>query len=461
MKYIHKKYSEGQEPVFEFADKPTKNHGPGYSISNQDHSIDNKSTEIPLSFEDLQDPELAYYLSRHLEAEPGKVFNSSFQDEPIQVHVTDKNKLVPAKLATNKATNKTYFSPIAPGFDDFDQLEDYFTNTKKSLVSSIKSIDSLTKGLEDLTPESNPEYFSPVGQLLSRKPGENLEWNTNYPQDNWLGKWTDEQGQYNYTYNHEDIVNNPKFLIHRQNCLIDSKLQEFRTYTNTLFQSEFIKDQIMALILSLIDQGHLQLNTITNLLVKNVVFENSLIRLGTRYIYPDKRITALLLDLTLDKDPESPVFIIPNDNIGTKIGPNLIKEVLKSLNTPINAFYTYHINNTYSSALTKYLFIYDLNYEDAKSLVLFETTNEFNHEIGKVNFEHNLLGFQAMFIDPLLTEIFEKHFGTKQGRSLEEINLPKLGRPVKDIDSTLNSKKQEEQEFGDVLLHNIPLHEYW
>lgn len=326
--------------------------------------------------------------------------------------------------------------------------------------------------------DTSPEYFTEDGRKLSRAPsmGAEVEWNPNYhpqdPKNFWAGRWVNpESGEHEYTYLDSDFRSNEYFKIHKQNAIVDVRLPAFRRYVWDLFRSTQLKDQVVALMLALVDQGRCRLMELCSLTPQFIQIRGDLILLGRKIIHADQRINMAVQILAGNPNPMGPLFSMPMvKEDGTydmlksrRVGRHMITRIIESFGFTMEALHTYHATQTYSQEMQRILYQNQgISLEDAHRLTMLEIAEEMGYDLTQEpNLAEAMIYLQSALIDPVAAACIVENAGKLSlgGGTGNGVTAQMPHPAVPYVSAELSDKTYSEQEFSK-WIQTAPCHNY-
>lgn len=328
------------------------------------------------------------------------------------------------------------------------------------------------------TLDRNPEYFSPEGRKLTRRPDidpAGVEWNQSYsrydPQNLWVGRWRDpDTGELQHTYLDADVREQPRLQLHQQNALVDARIPALRQYIGALYRSDRIKDQITAVALALMDQGRMRAVEVACLRPRDVQFrQGPIVELGRRRIHAGPEIEQALETLKRTRSGDEPLFSVPlqdaeggvDQSLRRRLGPNYLMQVLDTRGIGLYGLQTYHGTLAFVREAQRRLTQYDLPWEQAKMGALMVAALEWGHDFQAEDDPARVLQLiEAVLIDPIAAETLYRNAEAQGlvGASGARESPPAM-IPIHRVTMDLADRTQAEAEFSR-WLHAHPIHEH-
>lgn len=323
--------------------------------------------------------------------------------------------------------------------------------------------------------ESNPEFFTPDGRKLSRAPIDpnHVEWNQQYHPDSkrnlWAGRWVNPvSGEHEYTYLDKDIKNNPKLRIYFQNCLVDARLPYFREYVSNLFNSQMLKDQIVAITLALLDQGRYGVEELMTVSPSKVTVMGNLVKFNKRWIMGDYRLITAIESLKSSHHPDSSFFSVPkvkkdgeiDESVLRIIGPHYMYNVIDGHGMSLEGLFTYHATHTFSREVERLLARQPCAWPVAMAYGLEAVAAEIGYDL-----EHHpnkfkaLLAIQEKLIDPIVIKILELNAKAAGAVNTDMSDIPPAPPTVSPVSIELTQRTPHEEAFSR-FLHKLDVHNY-
>lgn len=315
--------------------------------------------------------------------------------------------------------------------------------------------------------DTSPSYFTEDGRKLTRAPapGAQIEWNPSYhaqdPKNFWAGRWVNPiTGDHEYTYLDKDFRQNEFVKLYRQNSIVDVRLPAFRQYVWSLFRSPQLKDQVIAVMLSLVDQGRFRLLDLCGMTPQFVQVRGDLLLLGSKIIHADPRVSTAIQILASNPDPTSPLFSVPlvkedgsYDMLKTRrIGQHILTRIVESFGFTIDALHSYHATQTYSLEMQRILYQNEgISMEDAHRLTMLEVAEEMGYNL---SYEPNpataILALQSTLIDPVAAACIVENAGQASLGGGQGVGMmTQMPQPaVPYVTAELSDKSYSEKEFS-------------
>lgn len=322
---------------------------------------------------------------------------------------------------------------------------------------------------------ANKEYFTPDGRKLTRSPppATVVQWNANYhpqdPQNLWAGRWVNpDSGGHEYAYIDADIRENPKLYVHYQNALVDVRLPVMRQYIFDLYNSPNVKDQIVAMTLALVDQGHFTAEALTSLLPTEVKQVGALIKFGNRWVFADHKMQSTVTMLLRSHHPASPFFAVPvvkkkgdiDDSLIRRIGPHYIARIFDQLGVSLQALQTYHATQVLSREVHRLLGEHQVPWETALQHGLLCVAQEMGYDLSVEPDQQTALQLIIeLLVDPILVETLQASAESMGLLGQEPTVVPAPPPAVVPVSMDLTARTVAEEEFSQ-WLHTHPIHEH-
>jgi hypothetical protein len=321
---------------------------------------------------------------------------------------------------------------------------------------------------------TNPEFFTPDGRKLSRVPAQNapVEWNRSYhPSDTknlWAGRWVNPvTGAHEYTYVESDLFNNDVLNVHRNNVVVDARLNVLRKYVVSLMQSQNLKDKITGLMLALLDQGRFRIRELISLRVGDVRNEGDIYTIGRRKCMIDNTIQNILTVITSGRQPQDMLFMVPR--VGKdggvdyskmrRLGPHYVVNIIEEMGIPLQALATYHASQTYSVEIQRMFSQHNTSYNAAHTFALLEVASEMGHNLDNVeDFQQAIEVIGQTVVDPIVVRTIKQNV-TDMGIGGQDYLKRPVHQAVYHVVSNLDGLTQDERLFSQ-WIHSAPIHNY-
>jgi hypothetical protein len=326
----------------------------------------------------------------------------------------------------------------------------------------------------DPTFDTAPQYFTPDGRKLTRAPydGAPVEWNQSYhpddPKNAWMGRWVNpESGDHEYTYLDADVRMNPRMYMHHQVMLTDAALPRLRQYVMDLYNSPNVKDQITAVALALIDQGHFSPDALTMISAAEVKQVGPLVQFGKRWIYADHKLQSAVSAMLSLHHPDSPFFAVPvmtkkgepEEGLIRRMGPHYLICLLDQLGVHAHALHVYQATQTLSREVQRLLTTHEIPFLSALHQALLVVAEEMGHDLSMES--DQFAGVKLildLLIDPIALETLQANAAAMKLGGDQFINLPPPPPSVLSVSMDLTTLTNDEESFSR-WLHLTPLHQ--